>query len=591
MAAKAVTIDLDEIDKILSAGSRGATGQATAPDREPASGGSVDVDLEQIDKMLSREDESLWDRAGRRGRAAIGTAVNGATAGLVMPGVAGLKSWMRGTDYNTELNNERRQMAEWRDEVGPIPEIAGALVGGGKLTALPKIAKWMGGKGVARGAGLAAAAGAEGAAYGATSAYSEGTDVGTGALIGGGLGVAGQTALSAGRKILSPNAAKIAADPERAAAAKYLEDRGIKLSAGQKVGSLPLQRVESEIGRSSIFKDQQGQLTNAASTIAGGKGTKSITPEWEALRADEFTQKYDQIRASKGVKIDTTLRDKINTVEIDFLRNRATGAPEKPIRDLAKKYRSMAGMSGEKYIAEVSKMRRDIKLSHNGGDPYLGTAKKEILEALEDAADRQLPAGMQDLKKETDRSYSAYLTIVDATHGKGSAASRADGTLSPASLSQVITSKTRGVGPMGYARGYGPLTKLSKSANKVMDYAPDTGSGARLDINQSVRTAGAVGMGLLSGQGDIYSMPAITGAAVGYLALKPALGKFIMSKAGQGLLSNQRYAGAGTEKSMRGLSMARGGATAYMNDRNSENGRDPNVQQMQHIEKMRGLLD
>lgn len=147
------------------------------------------------------------DYGGRSGLDNLGidarSLARGATAGLYMPAKAGITAALGSGDYQSNLERERAQAAADRQAGGGGAELAGALLGAGKLSAAPRLISRMPG-GVLGTAGKVGAIGAEGAAYGAANAYSEGTDIGKGAAMGAGGSLLGAGTGAAVSKAVTP---------------------------------------------------------------------------------------------------------------------------------------------------------------------------------------------------------------------------------------------------------------------------------------------------------------------------------------------------------------------------------------------------
>ena len=485
------------------------------------------------------------DYGGRSGLDNLGidarSLARGATAGLYMPAKAGITAALGSGDYQSNLERERAQAAADRQAGGGGAELAGALLGAGKLSVAPRLISKMPG-GVLGTAGKVGAIGAEGAAYGAANAYSEGTDIGKGAAMGAGGSLLGAGAGAAVSKAVTPIVSRLSGKEQQAV--RNLERQGIKLSAGQRTGSERLKIYETEAApalKDNVFSDQVDQLTTAATRKAGPNPASSIDEGWMAQQDAYFKQGYDAVRASSGMTVDRQLKSELRAITNQYKNTQLPSTERRIISSLASEITRKNRISGEQYITYLSELKKRANLYRN--QPFAQDATRTMIDAVEAAADRQMPAALVQQKRQLDRQYAAFknLTRAGATGEKKLAA---EGRISPADLQRVVRGA---IGPEAYSRGRGPLTRLSKDANMVMGLPGNTQSAARMDANAALRLLGATGLGtgayFLSENAagpNAFSVPGsvLTGAAAALVA-KPLLNRALMSKGGQAYLGNQ----------------------------------------------------
>jgi hypothetical protein len=139
-----------------------------------------------------------WQKPLVQGGDILNTFGNGLTYGFGDKGAAYARSLVKGSDYDTELAEMRRQTEGSRNRAGlagTAAEITGSLVGPMKLAGKGLTLAGRGGTAAMTGAkGLAARStlmGLEGAGYGAAMAAGNDQDIGSGAMLGAAGGVGG----------------------------------------------------------------------------------------------------------------------------------------------------------------------------------------------------------------------------------------------------------------------------------------------------------------------------------------------------------------------------------------------------------------
>jgi hypothetical protein len=502
------------------------------------------------------------DYGGRSGLDNLGidarSLARGATAGLYMPAKAGLTAALGSGDYQSNLERERAQAAADRQAGGGGAELAGALLGAGKLSAVANSARLSAGAGITSvaprlvsklpggvlgTAGKVGAIGAEGAAYGAANAYSEGTDIGKGAAMGAGGALLGTAAGAGLSKVATPIVSRLSGKEQQAV--RNLERQGVKLSAGQRTGSERLKIYETEAApsmKNNVFDEQVDQLTTAATRKAGPNPASSIDEDWMYQQDAYFKRGYDAVRASSGMTVDRQLRSELGAITRQYKNTQLPSTERRIISSLASEIAGKRRISGEQYITYLKHLKKQAGL-YRKNQSFAADALNNMVEAIEATADRQMPAALVNQKRQLDRQFAAYknLTRAGATGEKKLAA---EGRISPADLQRVVRGA---LGPEAYSRGRGPLTRLSKDANMVMGVPGNTQSAARMDANAALRLLGATGLGtgayVLSdnaGAPGAFSVPgSVLTGAVAAMAAKPLLNRALMSKGGQAYLGNQ----------------------------------------------------
>lgn len=261
-----------------------------------------------------------------------------------------------------------------------------------------------------------------------------------------------------------------------------LEEAGVTdISAGQKIGSEPLMRIEGALGPSTqavsqltraagqkagintragvlsedtvlANRDRLGRVFDEADDLSGG-----IPAEAEGLRAVDLVSQAENV-ASEGTKMPRALRSVADTIGNAFIDN----VPLKP--ETIKQMRGQLNKSLRTYSSAMDKqIERELA--------------EDLLETLDDMVARQISETAPDFLPELQtarQQYRAHLTLERALTGAGS--DRAAGLISPESLGASVR-KREGV---SYARGTGSdLAGLAKAAQEVISPLPSVAQGAQ----------------------------------------------------------------------------------------------------------------
>jgi hypothetical protein len=370
---------------------------------------------------------------------------------------------------------------------------------------------------------------AAGAIQGATStAITEG-DL-SGALPGAvGAGVVGSVG-----KVLKP-----IADESISAARKgfvaTLKKAGITdLTPGQLTGNTALETIDAVLSKLPLTagaarKKAESQLrkfTGEALKFAGAKGDE-VTPEVKRVVEDTFSQRYKDLMSGQVVNIDQPVLDKVAEIASDQLEALPTTVKpivQKYMRDIVQSGGKLTGEAYQKARSAMTQQSRSLSAT----DTYTAGVLKDLRNALDDAAERSLPADKQGAWKELRKQYANYKSIQKAS----TSVSRdsLEGILSPAALLRAVetANKTKG------QAGYGELYDIARAGRGVLaDTVPDSGTAQRL-FYQNLMTGGVGGLGVGGATYGATQDPE-TAALAAVLALggPKAVQAFLNSKAGQ----------------------------------------------------------
>lgn len=323
------------------------------------------------------------------------------------------------------------------------------------------------------------------------------------------------------RRIISPMGG---ADPLRIAAAQTLREADVPVTAGQRVGSPMLQRIENAAEASP---EQLEALTTAAMRSIGSTATRATD---DALNeaATRIGSVFDDV--ARGVDVTPTQSTAQRFASIaNTYRETAPTAGRAPIVDNIADAVQKAAARGRTVSADTIMTWRS-RLSRLTRTPDAATRETavEALEAVDDIlADSLTAAGRADDVARLGtarRQWRDYLAIERAAGQAGEGA--ALGLLSP----QALRGSLQAQGSSQYVRGQrGELGDVARAAQAVLSPAPSV-------LPQGVRVFEGAGRAAMAGVGGtIGSFP---GAAAGFFA--PELFRFgARSRPMQAYLGNQ----------------------------------------------------
>lgn len=337
-------------------------------------------------------------------------------------------------------------------------------------------------------------------------------------------------------RMISPNGG---ADPARLAFASTLEDAGVPISAGQRVGNLPLQRRELMTRTGQGLRDAQTDAFTAAALSTIGENATRATPEVLSTAIARIGSTFDDVARGVDITPDASLVTKLSTAVETFRQLTPTAAQAPAVgnifREVTKFYRTGQTVPAETMLT----WRSRLSALRTSADAATRQAAQEGMEALDDALSGALTAAgrVDDVARLTTArvQYRNYLAIERAANVAGEAASY--GVISPASLSSAVKAQ----GLRSYATGTrGDIGDIARA-----------GSGVLRPPNTSGTAENLAAMGIPMGQGGTWgavlggTLAGGPGAAVGSVAgsMAPYFIRALQaSKPGQAYLGNQMIA-------------------------------------------------
>lgn len=333
-------------------------------------------------------------------------------------------------------------------------------------------------------------------------------------------------------KLISPNAG---ADPERLKLAKVLDDFGVPISAGQRVGNEALRRKEGLTGAGErLVADQQEAFTAAALKTAGITA-KRANPEVLDEAAQRIGAVFDDVTRGLDVVPDSSAITKLAGA-VDEYKSLAPTGNQAPLvsQVLAETTKFFRG--GNPIPAStVNTWRSGLSKLTTSADAATRSAAQAALEAVDDMLEGAMRAAGKPENIErlaTARGeWRNFLAIQRAATGAG--ADTAAGLLSPAQLKSAVVQQGRA----SYARGgRGDLGDLARAGAGVMDSLPNSGTPAGI---RAMIPGGSLPAALGAGIGSGFGPAGAAIGALGGMALPAVAGAVRMSRPMQAYLANQ----------------------------------------------------
>jgi len=332
------------------------------------------------------------------------------------------------------------------------------------------------------------------------------------------------------------------ADPGRLSLAQVLDDAGVPVSAGQRVGSEALRRREGMTAAGQALNDTQREALTRAALKTAGTDASRATPEVLAETAQRIGSVFDDV--ARGVDLTPEPATVTALAQAnETYKQLAPKAAQAPLIGEIVKRMAGAFRSGDAVPAStVNSWRSNLSKLTTSSDGATRSAAIEAMTALDDAMASTLTGmGRADdvarlsMAREQWRN---FLAIQKAVSGAGENA--AAGILSPSALRSAVVQQGRA----SYAQGgRGELGELARAAEGVIRPLPSSGTAENiraLGLPALGWTGAGAGIGASLGGGPV-------GAALGSMAgaaFPAAAGAVRMSRPVQTWLGNQ-FAGRG----------------------------------------------
>ena len=369
---------------------------------------------------------------------------------------------------------------------------------------------------------------------------SEGTQYEPYARLGGALvsPMAANTLKNTALKAISPYGG---ADPSRAALAKFLGEKGVSTTAGQKVGSDTLRRKESMTEAGGQLRETQADEFTKAVLKEVGSDAPRATPD--ALIEIQTRLGQNMNEAISGVKLIPETEDlkKMSKVLQKYKKLKPVDPDAEVTNTLLKQInRSLIDTVSKKSVIDEDQFvsfRRQLSKQTMSKDEATKNATIETLKIIDDLMDKQLTASgrSSDIQKlnKARSDYRNYFAIENSVAGSGEL--KAMGIITPSSIGSALRSQNK----RQYVQGKrGDLGELSRAGEAVAVFPRSSGTAENIQsaIGKLSRqiASGTVGAGL----GTLVGIPPIVTGVIAAFA-PGAVNKLLGTKAGQAYLANQ----------------------------------------------------
>lgn len=319
------------------------------------------------------------------------------------------------------------------------------------------------------------------------------------------------------RRVVSPYGG---ADPERLALAQTLDDAGVPLTAGQRVGNEGLRRKEALSGRGQAIAADQKEAFTAAALKATGTDANRATPEVLSATSKRIGDAFDDVLRGVDIMPSPETAAKIDDALIAFTDSAPSGGAGPAVMAEMSRRVKTAAETGEVIPASiVAGWRSRLSKMTTSSDAAVRDSGRMAMEALDDALEGTLVGlGRTDdvAKLATAREqWRNFLAVQRAATGAGENA--AAGLISPSALRNAMVQQGRSA----YAQGRrGDLGDLARAGEGVLKALPDSGTPAGLAARGLNSTNIAAVLG--TGAGAHYGGP--MGAMAGLVASAAAPG-------------------------------------------------------------------
>lgn len=341
-------------------------------------------------------------------------------------------------------------------------------------------------------------------------------------------------------KAISPFAG---ADAERLKLAQVLDDFGVPVTAGQRVGSEGLRRIEGGSYQGAAFSEKQADaFTGAVLKTAGIDDATRATPEVLEKAANRIGGVFDDVVSGLDVTPDPAVLTKMSGALGTYRQlTPATAAP--PVFDTINREMLKSATTGTPIPAATMKVWRSTlsKLTRSA-DTATREAAAEAMDAVDDAISGALTAAgrPEDIARlATARGqWRNLLAIQNAATRAGEGA--ASGVLSPGAVRGAVVQQGRSAYAMGRR---GDIGELSRAAEGVIKPLPTVSEGGVRAIRGMPEILGA-GAGSALG-GPIGAMVGLAAPQVGReLAMLPPIQSWLSNQAVQSPLFGSGAIGA-----------------------------------------------
>lgn len=331
------------------------------------------------------------------------------------------------------------------------------------------------------------------------------------------------------RKVVSPYGG---ADPERLRMAQQLENEGISLTAGQKVGNEQLRRREGFTPQADSLMRQQSEDFTSRVLATAGTDAQRATPDVLQATARRIGKDFEDATAGLTIQPSQSDIEAISGAADVYRALAPTGNRAPLIENVAE-----AMTVGDVPAGAAASWRSQLSKLTTSPDAATREAAIQAIDALDNSISGALSAAgrADDVAKlsQAREQWRNFIAIQKAASGAGE--QTAAGILSPSAVRNAVASQGRSA----YAQGRrGDLGALSRAAEGVMKRLPTSGTAENIRaLTRQSGLSGTIGAGAGAAIGG-GPMGAVVGAALGS-SLPAARNALLMSQPVQNYLANQ----------------------------------------------------
>lgn len=414
-----------------------------------------------------------------------------------------------------KLEDERARTAQSRERLGAaaIPlEVAGGV---GSAIAMAPLMPSTWALSPAAGTLARSAVGAgEGAAIGAADAVlnrDQGSDVTTQAAIGGVIGGGVPMAIGAARRAVSPFA-NATVTPEQRRLLQIAQSEGIDLPAGAKTQNQVLKwmdAVTADLPAGQAARERtQRQFQGAVARRLDEAGDQ-LDPATLSQVARRIGGDMDRLLLQTQPKIDAPFR----AAATDVLDDYASKPGSAQNTQLKRIIDDMLDRGRDPTPGEYVTARRRLASAADSADVDYANTAKALKTALDDMAERNMPAGLADEWRRARTQYYNLMRVREAANMSGEIG-LAGGVSGPA-LNAAVKNRDRMAYSVGRGRGQDNMEDLGRLGGAFLKQMPNSGTAQRAaalgGLGVAGSTVGGIGGFVQSGDANSVTQSGIMG--------------------------------------------------------------------------------
>lgn len=390
------------------------------------------------------------------------------------------------------------------------------LAAGGKALSLPSMVR---AGNALNNVNTVKGAAAFGAGYNAIQPVASDESRTVNAALGAAGGAGGQVLGKTIGRVMKPVRSTISGSASKVA--QQFENMGGQLTPGQRTGSTALRQIEAGMesfpptaGAMAKIKDNNQTVLNRVAAKAIGENADDLS---ESVLGRAYTRIGNKFNFAKGGSVQLGDDFLNGLAKIDNEYQSVWGgkgdAAFKSLMDDALDDTAKGTISGERYTrlrSDLSKRARDAFSQQNS---RLGQAIDDMIEALDDAAQKSLPQGKAKVLAEARKQWATLRTLEKSMSGENVSGSK-------------LASQLRKKDPKGFTYGFkdNDLYTAARFADRFKPLVGDSGTATRMGVQMLGGGIAGSGVAALTGHDPMTGLAYGVGAP---LALRGAQGVYL----------------------------------------------------------------